>query len=85
VDLARFQLTLADKRVEIDQRRIKETELKSDEVTTQTKVDAANALQQSQNARDRARTSLRNTILKYLRESGMEQTAPPAPEQPKGQ
>lgn len=70
VDLARFQLILADKQVEINQRRIKETELKSDEVTTQTKVDAATALQQSQNARDRARTNLRNTILKYLRDSG---------------
>lgn len=70
IDLKRFQLTLAEKAVEINQRRIKETELKADEVTTQTRVDAATQLQQSQNQRDAAKTALRNTILQYLRDSG---------------
>jgi outer membrane protein TolC len=70
VDLARFQFTLAERQVEINQRRVRETELKRDEVTTRIRVDAANELQQSQNNRDRARTNLRNTILRYLRDSG---------------
>lgn len=70
VDLARFQLTLAERAVEINQRRVRETELKRDEVTTRTRVDAANELQQSQNNRDRARTNLRNAVLRYLRDSG---------------
>jgi outer membrane protein TolC len=70
VDLARFQLTLAERAVEINQRRVRETELKRDEVTTRTRVDAATELQQSQNNRDRARTNLRNAVLRYLRESG---------------
>lgn len=70
IDLARFRLTLADQQVELNQRRIKETELKADEVTTQTRLDAATQLQQSQNDRDAARTNLRNAVLKYLRDSG---------------
>ncbi|MBX3375794.1 MAG: TolC family protein [Phycisphaeraceae bacterium] len=70
VDLARFQLTLAERAVEINQRRVRETELKRDEVTTRTRVDAATELQQSQNNRDRARTNLRNAVLRYLRDSG---------------
>lgn len=97
VDLARFQLTLAEKAVELNQRRVRETELKRDEVTTQTRLDAANQLQQSQNNRDRAKTTLRNAVLKYLRESGqlrvakdgtfqplpgMDKTPPPPAETP---
>ena len=70
VDLARFQLTLAERAVEINLRRVRETELKRDEVTTRTRVDAATELQQSQNNRDRAKTNLRNAVLRYLRESG---------------
>lgn len=70
VDLARFQLTLAERQVEINKRRVLETELKADEVDTQQKVDAVNELQQSENDRDRARTNLRNAVLEYLRLSG---------------
>ncbi len=70
IDLARFQLTLAQQQVEINKRRVLETELKSDEVETQFKVDAANQLQDSENERDRARTTLRNAVLDYLRQTG---------------
>lgn len=71
IDLARFQLRLAEERVKINQRRVKEVELKSAEVDAQTQVDAANSLQESQVALDRARTRLRNSILAYLRDSGL--------------
>jgi outer membrane protein TolC len=70
IDLQRFQLTLAEQRVEIDQRRVRELELKSAEVDTQTKIDADNDLLNSLNSRDRAKTNLRNAILQYLLQSG---------------
>lgn len=70
IDLARFQLRLAERQVEINERRVREVQLKADLVDTQTKVDATNALQQARNARDRARTALRVAILEYLLRSG---------------
>jgi outer membrane protein TolC len=70
IDLARFQLQLAEKQVEINQRRVYELTLKQDQVETQAQVDAANSLQQAQSARDQARTRLRNAILTYLRDTG---------------
>jgi outer membrane protein TolC len=54
IDLARFQLRLAEERVKINERRVKEVELKSAEVDAQTQVDAANSLQESRVALDRA-------------------------------
>jgi outer membrane protein TolC len=71
IDLARFQLTLAEQQVEINKRRVLETELKADEVETQFKVDAANQLQNSEDQRDLARTTLRNAVLDYLRQTGL--------------
>lgn len=70
IDLARFQLNLAERQVEINRRRVRETELKADLVETREKVDAANELQEAENARDRARTALRNAVLDYLRLTG---------------
>lgn len=70
IDVARFQLTLAEKRVEINRRRVQEIELKAADVDTQTQVDAANQLQSSESARDRALADLRTAILTYLRDSG---------------
>lgn len=70
IDLARFQLNIAEQQVEINRRRVLETDLKADEVETQFKVDAANALQDAENERDRTRTALRNAVLDYLRQSG---------------
>jgi outer membrane protein TolC len=70
IDLARFQLQLAEQRVRINQSRVEEVRLKQDQVDTQTQVDAANALQQAENARERARTDLRIAILSFLRDTG---------------
>lgn len=70
VDLARFRLELASRRVEINQRRREELELKADTVDTQTRVNADNDLRAAEDARDQARTSLRNAILNYLLQTG---------------
>jgi outer membrane protein TolC len=70
IDLARFQLRLAEQQVEINQRRVYELTIRQDQVDTRTKVDAANALQAGQSARDAAITRLRNALLDYLRQSG---------------
>jgi hypothetical protein len=70
IDLARFQLQLAERQVEINQRRVYELSIRQDQVDTRTKVDAANSLQSAQSSRDQAITRLRNAILDYLRDSG---------------
>lgn len=70
VDLQRFQYRLAEERVKINRSRVRELELKQEEVDTQTRIDAENALLESLNARDRAKTDLRNAILQYLLDSG---------------
>ncbi len=70
IELARFNLTLAEKRVEISERRVKETELKKDEIDTQQKLDGLIDLLAAQNARDQAVTDLRNAVLDYLLETG---------------
>lgn len=66
IDRARFALTLAEQAVAINRRRLEEQELKKDEVTAQQVVDTENELLDSENARDRARTDLRNAVLNYL-------------------
>src|SRR5205814_1118432 len=60
IDLARFQLQLAERQVEINQRRVYELSIRQDQVDTRTKVDAANSLQSAQSSRDQAITRLRN-------------------------
>jgi outer membrane protein TolC len=69
VDLARFQLQLAEQQVEINRRRLEGQKLKQDTVTPQALVDSLNELLSAENSRDRARTELRNAILNYLLES----------------
>jgi outer membrane protein TolC len=66
VDNARLQLTIAQRRVEINRDRLRGQILKIDLVDTQTIVDSENELLQSENSRDRAQTALRNQILLYL-------------------
>jgi hypothetical protein len=56
--------------VQINQRRVQELELKADQVDTQRQLDAKNSLLEAENARDQARTDLRNAILDYLLQSG---------------
>lgn len=70
VELSRFQYRLAEERVKINELRKRELELKQEEADTQTKLDAENAWLESLNARDRAKTDLRNAILDYLLQSG---------------
>ena len=71
IDLSRFQLDLAERQVLINQRRVEELRIKADQVNTQRQLDAQNSLLQSENARDQARTDLRNAVLDYLLQAGL--------------
>lgn len=70
VDLARFQLQLAEDRVRANQRRKQEQELRQDETNTQEKLDTENALIDAKNARDDAQVRLRLSVLEYLLATG---------------
>ncbi|MEM9064429.1 MAG: TolC family protein [Planctomycetota bacterium] len=70
VELARFQLQLAELDVEINEQRLREQELKADEIDAQTRVDTENDLLDAQNARDQAATDLRIAVLEYLLATG---------------
>lgn len=70
LELARFQLRLAEEQVRINEQRLREQEIKRDEVTSQEFNDTEQALLASQDARDRALTDLRNAILRYLLQTG---------------
>ena len=70
VELARFQLQLAELDVGINEQRLEEQRLKADEVYAQTRVDTENELLDAQNNRDQAATDLRIAILEYLLATG---------------
>lgn len=70
IERARFNLTLAEERVKITERRAEEQKIKEDEVDTQSLVDTANDLLQAEQARDQARTDVRNAVLDYLLATG---------------
>ncbi len=70
IERARFNLVLAEQRVEITRRRQEEQEIRADEVDTQARVDTANDLLSAEQARDQARTDLRNSVLNYLVATG---------------
>ncbi len=76
IDLARFRLTLAERAVEINQRRLEEQKLKIDKVTPQSVIDSENELLNAENARDRNRTDLRVAILNYLLATDQLRVAP---------
>jgi outer membrane protein TolC len=69
IDLARFRLRLAEQQVEINKRRLEEQNLKIDTVNPRDIVDSENELLDAENARDQAKTDLRNSVLNYLLES----------------
>lgn len=69
IDLARFRLRLAEQQVEINKRRLEEQNLKIDTVNPKDIVDSENELLSAENARDQAKTDLRNSVLNYLLES----------------
>lgn len=70
IDLARFRLELAEASVQINQRRLKEQQLKADAVDTRTRLRTETDLLNSKNARDQALTDLRIAILNYLEAIG---------------
>ena len=70
VELARLQLTLAERQVETNRRRQRGQELDRDNVTPQEIVDTQNALLSAENARDQALADLRVAILNYLLNTG---------------
>lgn len=70
IDQARFQLQLAEQRVQINRQRLLEQQLKVEEVETDDIVRAQEDLLEAENQRDSAVTELRNAILQYLLESG---------------
>lgn len=70
VELARLQLTLAERQVETNRRRQRGQELDRDNVTPQEIVDTQNALLSAENARDQAMADLRVAILQYLLGTG---------------
>jgi outer membrane protein TolC len=69
VDLARFQLELAEQQIKINQRGLEDLSLR-DDADPQAVLDRQNALLDAENARDQARTDLRNAILQYLLTTG---------------
>lgn len=70
IERARFNLQLAEDRVQINLRRDEEQLIKEDEVDAQTRVDTANAIRDAERARDQAKTDLRNAVLDYLLATG---------------
>ncbi|HLO41080.1 MAG TPA: TolC family protein [Phycisphaerales bacterium] len=69
IDLARFQLRLAEEQVKITEKRREEQQLKADELNTRTRLEAEEDLLVARNARDQAKTDLRVAILNYLLQS----------------
>ncbi len=70
IDLARFRLELAERQVQINERRLEEQRIRADLVDTRTQLDALTDLLNSQNDRDQALTDLRIAVLNYLLASG---------------
>ncbi len=70
IDRSRFSLTLQEQAVTINELRLEEIQIKSDEVDAQTRLDAENELLNARNTRDRAIRDLRIAILEYLRTTG---------------
>jgi outer membrane protein TolC len=97
VDLARFQLRLAEEQVKITEKRREEQQLKADELDTRRVLEAEEDLLGARNSRDQAMTDLRIAVLNYLLQSdqlrvdrdgtlkalpGMEATAIPPVQEP---
>ncbi len=81
VDLARFQLRLAEKQVEINKNRLEDLRLRDDS-DPQSVVDAERELNDARNARDQAKTGLRTAVLNYLLSTGQLRVTPEGDFQP---
>lgn len=69
IDLARFQLRLAEEQVKITEQRREEQLLKADELDTRRRLESEEDLLTARNRRDAAKTALRSAILNYLLQS----------------
>jgi hypothetical protein len=69
IDLAKFQLRLAEQQVEINERRLEDLNLR-DTTNPQQVVDAELDLVAARNDVAQSRTNLRNNILGYLLDTG---------------
>lgn len=76
IDLARFRLELAESQVRINARRLEEQELRKDEVDTRDRLNAEADMLDAKNARDRALTELRISVLNYLDSIGQLRVSP---------
>lgn len=70
VELARFQLRLAEEQVTITESRLEEQQINEDTVDPQERIDTELELLNARNARDQAVTDLRNAVLDYLLQTG---------------
>ena len=76
VELARLQLTLAERQVETNRRRQRGQSIDRNTITPQQIVDTQNALLASENARDQAQADLRIAILNYILSTGQMRVQP---------
>ncbi|MCC5786649.1 MAG: TolC family protein [Phycisphaerales bacterium] len=76
IELARLQLTLAEERINITIQRLREQELKEDEISADDIIRAQDALTDAQNARDSELTNLRNAVLNFLLQTDQLRVAP---------
>ncbi len=82
IELARLRLTLAEERINITIQRLREQELKEDEISADDIIRAQDALTDAQNARDSERTNLRNAVLNFLLQTDQLRVAPDGTLQP---
>lgn len=75
IDLARFQLELAEQQIKINQRGLEDLSLR-DDADPQAILDREDALLEAENARDQSLTDLRNAILEYLLITGQIRVRP---------
>ncbi len=75
IDLARFQLELAEQQILINQRGLEDLSLR-DDADPQAILDREDALLDAENARDQSLTDLRNAILEYLLITGQIRVRP---------
>jgi len=75
IDLARFQLRLAETQITINERGLEDLSLR-DNADPQAVLDRQNALLNAENARDQALTDLRNAVLAYLETTGQMRVKP---------
>lgn len=75
IDLARFQLELAETQIEINERGLEDLSLR-DDADPQSVLDRENALLAAKNSRDQALTDLRNAVLEYLETTGQMRVRP---------